>query len=54
MDDSARVRGVERVGHLHADFEKRADVQPAPDDVVLQRLALQQLHGDEALADRIR
>src|SRR5688572_30252885 len=47
MDDAGRVRGLERIGDLHADINggartKRARIEPFP-----ERRALQELHGDE-------
>ena len=50
MNDSGGVSGVEPLGNLRAPIEQRFDFQRAPCDVVLERLAIEKFHGDEAAA----
>ncbi len=50
MDDPLGVRGVERVGDLDAEIEDLLQLERLALDAVLERLAFQELHGDEALA----
>jgi hypothetical protein len=50
MDDSFRVRGFESVGNLNPEIEKLLGLECAAFDAVLERLAFEQLHGDEWLA----
>ena len=47
VDDARAVRRVERVGHLDAHIQHRVQAQRAPTEAILQRRALQVLHGDE-------
>ena len=50
MDDALGVRGVERVGDFDGEREQRVQFHRPPGDQMLQRHALQKLHGDERLA----
>ena len=47
MHDSLRVRRIEAVGDLDADLQELRDLDGPGGDAVLERLALEQLHGDE-------
>ena len=50
MHDAAGVRSLERVGDFQAEIEHALERQRARRDLVLQRLAVEQLHHDEVLA----
>ena len=52
MDDAFRVRGVERVGDFDGEREHGVAIERASGDGVLERYAVQKLHGDEGLALR--
>jgi hypothetical protein len=47
MNDAFRVRGIERVGNLNPQVEHLVECERLLADAVLQRLAFEQLHGDE-------
>jgi hypothetical protein len=47
VDDAARVRVVEGVGHLHRDFERLRHVERAAADTRREQLALHVFHRDE-------
>jgi hypothetical protein len=47
MQDAERVGGVEAIGDLDAEVEHLADFQRPALDHLIERLALEQLHGDE-------
>ena len=47
MDNSLRVRGVERVGNLSRDAQDPVECEWLAGHQLLQRLPLQQLHDDE-------
>ena len=47
MDDAFGMGGIERVGDLRAEIEQRLEFHRLAVDPLLQRLAFQQLHGDE-------
>src|ERR1700719_3456340 len=47
VHDPFGVSGVETIGNLNADFEKLRQRHRLPGDAMLQRLSLQQLHGDK-------
>src|SRR5439155_26509313 len=49
MYDTLRMCGVERVGNLNSQREQRLQFQRLAADHVLQRLPIQELHGDERL-----
>src|SRR6266849_4805237 len=49
VNDSLRVRRLERVRELNADIEQVRDVEGAAADPLRERLPFQQLHGDEVL-----
>jgi hypothetical protein len=49
MDDALSVRGLERLGDLHAQLEKVSHRQRLAIDEVLEGLALHQLHRQEGL-----
>ena len=51
VNDACAVRGIQRIGDLDAERQHRVHLQPAmPGDCLLQRGALQILHGDEGAA----
>ena len=50
MNDSFRVRRVQRVCDLNSEQKQRLQFKRAVADQVLQSLAIQELHGDERLA----
>jgi len=50
VDDAAGVRGVETVGDLDAEIEHAVERQRSARDLLLQRVAVEQLHHDELLA----
>ena len=50
MHDSLRVRRVEAVGDLNADLQELRNFDGLSVDAVFERLALEQLHGDERTA----
>src|SRR5436309_722036 len=50
VNDSFRVRSVQRVRNLNGEVEERLGFERLPCGPVLERLALQQLHGDKRLA----
>ena len=50
VDDASSVSGIERVGYVDGDGEKNFCFQRTPRDSVLQRDAVQKLHGDERTA----
>ena len=47
VHDAARVRGLEGVGDLDAEIEQRVELEGSRGEAVAQRLAFEQLHGDE-------
>ena len=47
MDDAFGVGGVESVGNLDSDGEERLQIHRTVADHVLQRLTVEELHGDE-------
>jgi hypothetical protein len=47
VQDAARVRGVERVGNLHAEPQQHADLERPAVDLARQRAPFEQLHRDE-------
>ncbi len=47
MHDALGVRGIETIRDLNADLEQLGDFDGSPGDAMLQRLPLEQLHGDE-------
>ena len=58
MDDAFLVRGLERLGDLSRNPERLGDRQPRtlrpqPFEVFRQRLAIDQLHGEEARLARL-
>ena len=50
VDDAALVGGVEALGDLHGDLERRGERQGAAEDPLGERLALQVLHDQEGRA----
>src|ERR1700733_15603254 len=50
MDDALGVRGVETARDLDADLKQLGDINRLAGDAVLERLTLQQLHGNERAA----
>ncbi len=50
MDDAARVDGAERRQHVDGNGHRLLDAQRAAFEVIAQRLAFEQLHGDEERA----
>src|SRR4029077_10627083 len=50
MNDSLAVRGIERVGHLDCNRYDTDGIECACCNEVLQRYAIQVLHGDESVA----
>ncbi len=52
MHDSLRVSGIERISNLHTPVKDLFHIQRLAANQVLERLSLQQLHGDEVLAIR--
>ena len=54
VDDAARVRFVERIGHLQADFDRLAQRQRTVRDPLRKQLAFDVLHDDEIGAARAR
>ena len=50
MNDAFGVRGVERIGDLDAESRTDVDLQRTCRDAVLQRHAIEKLHGDERAA----
>ena len=50
MNDSLRMRCIESLGHLHAQFQDFIDTQRLACNRVPERLPLQQFHGDKVLA----
>ena len=54
MDDAARVRFVQRVGHLDPDLDHFAHRQRTLRDARRQQLAVDVLHDDEVGAARSR
>ncbi len=50
MHDSARVRGVQRIGNLNPQIHQLRRFQRTPVDRVLERRAFQVLHGNKSLA----
>ena len=51
MDDALGMRGLERVGHLGAELQHFVHGERTAGDAILQRLAIEQLHHHELLAD---
>ena len=49
VNDPFGVRGLQTVGHLERHREDLVHPQPLPEDALLQRLALEQLHRNEVL-----
>src|SRR5882762_2232918 len=52
MHDSLRMSRIEGIGDLHSEIQDFPDIEWLASNQVLQRLSLQQLHGDEVLAVR--
>jgi hypothetical protein len=50
MDDAFGVGGVQSVGDLDAEIEHHLDFHRLAADAVLQRLALEQFHGNKSPA----
>jgi hypothetical protein len=50
MNNPLGVRGVEALGDVDGDGEKRFELHRAAGDGVLERLAVEKFHGDEGLA----
>ena len=50
MDDAFRMGRVERVGNLRGQVQQHMERHRPTADPLLQRLPLQQFHGDEAMA----
>lgn len=50
MHDAPGVGGIERIGNLDAKLKQLIQLERPSLDATLQRLAFQQLHGDEVLA----
>ena len=50
MHDALGMRGIEAIGDLNADLQQLGDFDGPPGDAMLQRLPLEQLHGDERAA----
>ena len=50
VENAFRVRGIQCVGNLDTGVEQGLGVQRPARDVVLEGLAIQELHGDEGLA----
>ena len=50
VDDAPGVGRIERLGDLRAEFDDQAGVQRPARQAMLQRLPLQEFHGDEGLA----
>ncbi len=53
VGDAFRVRRRERVGDLDREVEELIRLERLAGDALLQRLALEQFHGDEALAVKL-
>ena len=49
MHDALRVGRIERVGNLNRQTEQNFHLNRPSADAMLQRLAVQKLHGDECL-----
>src|SRR5208282_2088665 len=49
VNDASRVRGVERIGDVDGDGEKKFGFQRAPRDTMPQGDAVEKLHGEEGL-----
>jgi hypothetical protein len=49
VDDAFGMRGIERVGNFDSERENQFRFQRTPGDAVLQRHAVEILHGDEVL-----
>jgi hypothetical protein len=49
MDDALRMRGIEGVGNLDGERENQFGFERTPSDAMLQRHAVEKLHGDEVL-----
>ncbi len=47
MHDALGMRGVQRIGDLDRDLQQLIGLQRFSGDALPQRLAFQQLHGDE-------
>ena len=50
MDDPLRVGSIQRVGNLDAQAEQQLRIQRPAADAMLERLALQEFHGDKCAA----
>ncbi len=50
VDNSLRMRGVERVGDFDGNFEEAIELHRLAGDYVLQRGAIEKFHGDEGFA----
>ena len=48
MQHAARVRGLQRVGEVDAVIKERADLERPPSEALMECLALEQLHDEEA------
>src|SRR5260370_32254057 len=49
VNDSLRVRRLERIRELNADIEQARDVERGAENPLRERLPFQQFHGDEVL-----
>src|ERR1700741_3424151 len=47
MDDALGVRSIQRIGDLDTERQQGFEFHRAPGDVMLQRLPVEKLHGDE-------
>src|SRR5688572_18718388 len=50
MDDAFGMRGLERVCNLDGGIDELCQIEPLPRKPLRERLALEQLHGDEVIA----
>jgi hypothetical protein len=50
VNDSLRVRGVERVGYFYGEIEKAIELHGLAGDNVFERGAVEKFHGDEGFA----
>ena len=53
VDDALAVRGIERVGERHPDLDNLDDLHAAPMQAAMERLALEQFHGNERRRGRV-
>ena len=50
MHDSSGVRRVQSIGHLDSERQDQLGFHRSAGDMLLQRQAIQKLHGDERIA----